>query len=115
MDAALHIAMRWLHIASVIVLLGGVFYAWRQRDLDLGFKPIAFAAIAGILISGTYNFLTKPSYPEHYHMMFGIKVLLALDVIAAVALYKKGKNLTRTVIFGFTIVAISAYLRWISQ
>jgi hypothetical protein len=115
MDAALHIAMRWVHIASVIVLLGGAFYAWFIGELDLGFKPVVYTAIGGILVSGTYNFLSKTAYPEHYHMWFGIKVLLALDVMAAVALYKKGRSLTRPLIFGAAIVAISAYLRWISR
>jgi len=114
MDAALHIAMRWLHIASVIVLLGGIFYGWFIGDWDLRFKQVAYAAIGGILVSGTYNFLSKTAYPAHYHMWFGIKVLLALDVIAAAVLYKKGKSFTRTVIFGAAIVAISGYLRWIS-
>lgn len=117
MDAALHITMRWLHIASVIVLLGGVFYAWILGGMDLRFRPMVYAAIGGILASGTYNFLSKTSYPEHYHMWFGIKALLALDVLAAAALYRKGKEkgLARIVIFGAAIVAISGYLRWISR
>ena len=117
MDAALHIAMRWLHIASVIVLLGGIFYAWFTGAMDLRFKPVVYTAIGGILVSGIYNFLSKTSYPEHYHMWFGIKVLLALDVLAAGALYVKGKEraLARAVIFGAAIVAISGYLRWISR
>ena len=115
MDAALHIAMRWMHIASVIVLLGGAFYAWCIGEMDLRFKPVVYTVIGTILVSGLYNFVSKKAYPEHYHMWFGIKMLLALDVMAAVALYRKGKNLTRPVIFGATIVGISAYLRWISQ
>ena len=118
MDAVLPIAMRWLHLASVIVLLGGVFYARvAAGEMLTSFKPVAYSAIGGILVSGLYNFLSKTAYPEHYHMWFGIKVLLALDVLAAVALYKPGKEraLTRVVIFGAVIVAISGYLRWISQ
>jgi hypothetical protein len=115
MDAALHIAMRWVHIASVIVLLGGVFYSWFVGEMDLRFKPVVYTAIGGILVSGTYNFLSKTAYPDHYHMWFGIKALLALDVMAAAVLYKKGKSLMRPVIFGAAIVAISGYLRWISR
>src|SRR5262249_4943542 len=116
MDAALHITMRWLHIASVIVLVGGVFYGRLVGELDTRFKPVAYTAIGGILASGLYNFLSKALYPEHYHMWFGIKVLLALDVLAAAAFYRKGKqkSLSRAVIFGAVIVGISAYLRWIS-
>jgi len=117
MDALLPIAMRWVHIASVIVLIGGVFYArFAATEMAPAFKPIAYTAIGGILASGLYNFLSKPSYPPHYHMWFGIKVLLALDVFAAVILYRKGKEraLTRVVMWGAAIVAISGYLRWIS-
>jgi hypothetical protein len=117
MDAILPIAMRWLHISSVIVLIGGIFYArFAAGELAERFKPVVYAAIGGILASGTYNFLSKPSYPPHYHMWFGIKVLLALDVFAAAVLYRKGKerSLTRVVVWGAAIVAISGYLRWIS-
>jgi hypothetical protein len=117
MDAALHIAMRWLHISSVIVLLGGAFYALIVRGMDPRFTPVAYTAIGGILASGIYNFLSKTSYPPHYHMWFGIKMLLALHIFAATVLYKKGKerSLTGIVISGAAIVAISAYLRWISR
>src|ERR1700722_14310471 len=116
MDAILPIAMRWLHLASVIVLLGGVFYArFAVKEMAAGFKPMAYVAIGPILVSGTYNFLNKSSYPPHYHMWFGIKFLLVLPVFAAVALYRKEKLrfLAGVVISGAAIVAISGYLRWI--
>src|SRR5215475_12264904 len=91
MHAALSIASRWLHIASVIVLIGGVFYARILGDLNPRFKSWAYAAIGGILASGTYNFLSKTTFPEHYHMWFGIKILLALHVFAVMLLYREGK------------------------
>ena len=117
MDAVLPILMRWLHIASVVVLLGGVFYARVvSGELAKNFKPIAFGAIGGLLLSGTYNFFTKPFYPPTYQMWFGIKILLALHVFASVILYREGKRraLTGVVISGAFILGISAYLRWIS-
>ena len=116
MDSVLPIAMRWLHLASVIVLLGGVFYARAiAGDMDAKFKPVAYGAIGGILVSGLYNFLSKTAYPPHYQMWFGIKVLLALHVFAVVALYRgKRRLLTGAVITGAAIVAISGYLRWLS-
>jgi hypothetical protein len=108
--------MRWLHIASVVVLLGGIFYArFAAGDLAQGFKPMAYCAIGGILISGTYNFVSKPAYPPHYHMWFGIKILLVLHIFAAIILYRgKTRALTGIVISGATVIAISAYLRWLS-
>jgi hypothetical protein len=117
MDVALPLLMRWLHITSVIVLLGSVFYArFVAGELAAHFKPIGYTAIGAILVSGLYNFLSKPAYPPHYHMWFGIKVLLALHVFAAVILYRKERlrALTGVVISGAAIVAISAYLRWLS-
>jgi hypothetical protein len=116
MDALLPIGMRWLHIASVVVLLGGIFYArFAVGDLQQGFKPLAYGAIGGILISGTYNFLSKPSYPPHYHMWFGIKILLVLHIFAATILYRgKTRALTGIVISGAIVIAISGVLRWLS-
>lgn len=120
MDAALPLAMRWLHIASIVILLGGVFYArFVEGVMSARFKPWAYAAIGGILISGTYNFLSKSTFPPHYHAWFGIKVLLALHVFAIVVMYNpdrhkmKPRLLTGVAISGALILACSAYLRWL--
>jgi hypothetical protein len=116
MDALLSVSMRWLHFASIAVLLGGVFYArFAAGELAQGFKPMAYAAIGGILISGTYNFLSKPAYPPHYHMWFGIKILLVLHIFAATILYRgRTRALTGIVISGAIVIAISTWLRWLS-
>src|ERR1700689_1819401 len=116
MDALLHLRMRWLPIASVVILIGGIFYArFAIGDLAPGFKPMAYAAIGGILISGTYNFLSKQAFPPHYHMWFGIKMLLVLHIFAATILYRgKSRALTGIVISGAIVIAISGYLRWLS-
>ncbi len=117
MDAILPIAMRWLHLSSVIVLLGGIFYArFAVGDLVAGFKPMAYAAIGGILASGLYIFLSKGHVSSDYQMWFGIKMLLALHVFAVTILYKgKKRLLTGAVISGGMIVAIAGYLRWMSR
>ena len=116
MDALLHVGMRWLHLVSIVVLLGGVFYArFAVGELAKGFKPVAYAAIGGILISGAYNFLSKQSFPPHYHMWFGIKILLVLHIFAATILYRgKTRTLTGIVISGAIVIAISGWLRWMS-
>ena len=117
MDAILPIAMRWLHLSSVIVLLGGIFYArFAVGGLAAGFKPLAYAAIGGILVSGLYIFLSKGHLSSDYQMWFGIKILLALHVFAVTILYKgKKRLLTGAVISGGVIVAIAGYLRWMSR
>jgi hypothetical protein len=116
MDAILSVGMRWLHFVSIAVLLGGVFYArFAIGDLAKGFLPMAYAAIGGILVSGTYNLLSKQVTPPHYHMWFGIKILLVLHIFAATVLYRgKTRALTGIVISGAIVIAISGWLRWIS-
>jgi len=116
MDALLPLLLRWLHLACVIVLAGGLVYArFVTAGLDPRFKRLAYWAIGGILISGTYNLLSKVAYPAHYHAWFGVKVLLALHVFVVTILYRgKLRSLTGAVIGAGIIVAISGYLRWIS-
>jgi hypothetical protein len=108
--------MRWVHFASVIVLLGGVFYAKAVvGDLAPQFKIVAYGAIGGILASGIYNFVSKKSYPANYQVWLGIKVLLALHVFAVTIRYRgKTRLLTGVIISGGVILGISEYLRWIS-
>ena len=116
MPEALAIVLRWVHLVSVIVLLGGVFYARVVvGDLVPRFRPVAYWAIGGILVSGIYNFLSKSPTSFNYRVWLIIKVLLALHVFAAVILYRgKKRSLTGVVISGAVIVAISGYLRWMS-
>jgi hypothetical protein len=117
MDAVLPLLMRWLHVASVIVLIGGVFYARVVAgDTAPGFKPVAYWGIGGIVISGFYNFMNKSLIPPHYNLWLGIKVLLALHVFAVTILYRgnKRRSLTGVLMAGALILGIAEYLRWIS-
>lgn len=116
----LGVLMRWVHISSVVILIGSAYYALRTtRTLAPQFRSTVYTGIAGILVSGLYNFLMKTSYPPHYHMWFGIKALFALHVIAALFLVSgrtgdQSKSLRSLVGSAMLVVAISAYLRWIS-
>ena len=110
--------MRWLHITSVSVLIGGVFYARVViGELAAGFKRVAFWAIGAILVSGLYNVLTKSPIPPHYYVWFGMKMLLALHIFSVTILYRgnKPRALTGVVIIGAATMAVAAWLRWISQ
>ncbi|HLG98149.1 MAG TPA: hypothetical protein VKX49_17670 [Bryobacteraceae bacterium] len=135
----LAVFMRWIHIASVVTLLGGFIYARyalaptlatlpepEQKTLGLrviaNFRPLMYTVLVTILGSGLYNYLTKPSYPPHYHMIIGIKFLFVLHIFAVSILYslpgaeqaKRNRWLTGMVVSGLIIIAISGYLRWIS-
>lgn len=133
----LNIAMRALHILSALTLLGGAL-AWRfgaipaaaalaeetrakvGDALAAAWRPWVLASIAGLLVSGTYNFLHKTNLPPAYHMVFGIKVLLALHVFAVAFLAAKqgnarrGRMLTGLAASGVLIVILSAVLRWLT-
>ena len=137
--AVLAVFMRWLHIASVVALIGGFLYArfgvWPAlASLDASaasllvesmvsrFRAILYTILATTLISGVYNYATKPSYPPHYHMIIGFKLLLVLHIFSMAVLYtlpdkdmmKRRRWLTSMVISGLVVIAISADLRWLS-
>lgn len=136
MTALLGVSMRWLHIMSVIVLLGGLIYARfvvypAVKGPDSSgvlaaianrFVPWIWIALACVVGSGLYNFLTKSSYPPGYHMWFGIKMLLVLHIVAVFFLLarvkddaaKRARWMKGVVFSGLVVVAISGYLRWIS-
>ncbi len=119
----LGVLMRWVHIMSVVILIGSAYYVRRTRTAFApNFRTTVYAGVAGVFISGLYNFLTKASYPPHYHMWFGIKVLLALHVMVALLLAvghqtpseKLERSLRILLISATAVIAISNYLRWIS-
>src|ERR1700688_2899197 len=137
--AVLAVCMRWIHITSVVTLIGGFIYArfalapalaklpepTRGQVGDgavANFRPLLYTVLVTILGSGLYNYLTKPSYPPHYHMWIGIKFLFVLHIFAVAFLYarreteetKRHRWLTGMVASGLIVIAISAYLRWIS-
>src|SRR5690606_27207979 len=87
--------MRWLHILSAIVAVGGSFFMFfvlrpatvsvlpeglrlsLREAVTMRWKRYVHTAIALFLISGLYNYLviTMPQHQDHsaYHMLFGIK------------------------------------------
>src|ERR1700734_3648808 len=91
--------MRWLHIASVATLIGGMLYGWLvlvpaaatvtadarktlyERTAAL-YRPLLFGAIAALLISGGYTLMTNPGHHIRYYILLGIKLLLVAHVFA---------------------------------
>lgn len=131
--------MRWIHIASVVALIGGFIYARfvlapviasaapaQQNGLaaaaQSAFRPILFTVIAAVLISGAYNYATKASYPPTYHMWMGIKLLLVLHIAASAILYcvrapnpaKSSRTALSITISGLAAILIANYLRYLS-
>jgi ribose/xylose/arabinose/galactoside ABC-type transport system permease subunit len=138
-SAVLAVCMRWIHITSVVTLIGGFIYARfgltpvlatlgeseagrLGRRVVESFRPLLYTALVTTFGSGLYNYLNKSSYPPHYHMWIGIKFLFVLHIFAVAILYtlpnaseaKRSRWLTGMVLSGWIVIAISAYLRWIS-
>ncbi len=135
MNLILDIVFRWIHIGSAIVLLGGTIclrlvvgpvlkdQSHELREAVRGrWKRFVHLAIAGLLLSGIYNYLR--AFPQHkgdglWHAMVDTKIILALGVffIASVlAGRSKGtqtfrdnaaKWTTIAILLGLLIVAMS--------
>ncbi len=136
MDYVLPYLARWVHIASAITLMGGMFFAaiaWlpalRNGEQSVSdaiaarFRPWFAAAIVGLLASGFYNYMrhaTARDVPTMYHMVFGMKFLLALHVFAVGWLSlnrgntKRARQITGVVISGLVIIALSAWMRFLA-
>jgi uncharacterized membrane protein len=126
----LGVLLRWVHLASAALLVGGFAYAravavpalqplsgadrdqaWRR--LALRFQPLVYGAIGGLLVSGVYNFLIHPGHSRHYHIVFGVKMLLAAHVFAAALLAvrePKPGRMTGLAISGFLVILLAACL-----
>lgn len=129
--------MRWVHLASMAALVGGIVYARfvmipaagslspeARAALDehaaTRFRPAVFLALAGLVISGIFNYLSKPGHTVRYHALFGVKMLLAMHVFAVAILVTAPKNPRRArqlfgaAISGLAILLIAAYLQGIA-
>jgi len=132
--------MRWIHIASVVTLIGGFIYARfvlapaletaapAERNsltaaVQSAFRPLLLTVIATVLISGIYNYATKGTYPPGYHMWMGIKLLFVLHIISSAIVdsvrttnpAKSSRTAFGIVITGLIAIAIAGYLRYLSQ
>jgi putative copper export protein len=134
MPDMLFVLMRWLHFASMATLVGGMIYGRlvmssslttlapdAQKAFDNAaaarYRPLAMAAVFGLIVSGTYNILTNPGHTAKYHMLLGIKLMLVLHIFAVALLVTRPENPRRArmmagaFISGLIVLAISAYLR----
>ena len=134
MPDVLSVIMRWLHITSVVVLLGGVLYARfilapvlqslaAQEQETLGdslaarYRSLLLAVVLLLTATGLYNMIMNINRGTLYQSLLGIKLLLVLHVFAVGILIVRPKNPKRTrqmtglVISGLVILAISAVLR----
>lgn len=137
--AVLAISMRWIHIASVVALIGGFVYArfvlapalaslpTAERELIgsktvTSFRPLLITVLVTVIGSGMYNYLTKTSYPPTYNIWMGIKLLFVLHIAASAILYavrdsgeaKRNRTALSITISGLIVIGIADYLRYLS-
>jgi uncharacterized membrane protein len=137
--AVLAIGIRWIHLVSVVTLIGGFVFARFALAPALSslpesertrlesraaarFRPLLYTLIVTILGSGLYNYAARPSHALAYNVWFGIKLVLVLHIFAVGILYvskdveesKRNRWLIGLVISGLIVIAISGCLRWIS-
>ena len=129
----LGVIMQWLHFSSMATLIGGILYGrlvmapssaalapdTREALADraaVAFRPFVLAAICGFVVSGGYNILTHPGHTTKYHILLGVKLLLAAHVFAVSLLIARPGNprrvrmMTGVAISGLAAIAIAAYL-----
>jgi uncharacterized membrane protein len=134
MADALFVLVRWMHIASVAMLVGGLLFARLVMSPALAgaapersgavmeraaarFRPLVLAAMALLTASGVFNILTTPGHRPVYHIVLGIKLLLVLHVFGISLLVvrpaqpRRERLITSVMISGLAILLISSWLR----
>jgi uncharacterized membrane protein len=129
--------MRWLHLSAMTALIGGILYARfviapSESDLSTDarttlddraaryFRPMVYGAIALLVVSGLFNYLTRPGHSALFHALFGIKILLALHVFSVSILIAQPGNKRRNrqmfgaAVSGLIILLIASYLKGIN-
>lgn len=139
---------RWFHVGTAIVLLGGsVFMRFvlapaagelpeephqkLREGLLARWKKFVHGGIALLLLTGGYNYYLQilalrempAEYRKQYHMLMGIKILIALAMFAVASILvgrsasaarmrqNPRRALGLVVLLGVLIVGISGYLR----
>jgi hypothetical protein len=76
----------YIHLAAAVLLFGLIL-----ADKVKEFRGLAIAASLLLLLTGAHNFMTRMvDAPKGWHALVGIKLLLALHVIAIVFLMARG-------------------------
>jgi uncharacterized membrane protein len=133
----LQIALRWTHVAAVIVFVGGAFFlrvVFLPLAARLAAEPaqqlraavarrwsfVARACMVLIIGSGIYNFVVV-GYPRHagqmsYNALFGLKVALALaafGIVEGPVRKDPARWLTVNLLLAIALIAISSTLKFL--
>jgi uncharacterized membrane protein len=130
----LNVFMRWLHISSAAILVGGFVFgrlvlsasaktlaadasqALADRTAAL-FRPLAIAAMISLVVSGIYNLLYSPGHTLRYEILLIVKLLFAAHIFSTAILVvrpghpRRRRLMTGAAISGLVVIAISEFLR----
>jgi uncharacterized membrane protein len=131
---------RWVHVGAAIVLLGGSTFIrfvlmpaaellpdaehQQLRQAVMGrWKRFVMIGILLLLLTGVYNYVERDGKTPQYHMLMGVKMVLALGVfflasaltgrsegLAAIRQDAK-KWLTVLILMAAVVVAIAGFLK----
>jgi uncharacterized membrane protein len=133
---------RWLHVGSVIMLVGGSAFlllvlapaaeklgeaqdAALRDQLIARWRKFVHTLVALIVLSGAYNFYARMNTERPWHMLAGIKVLLGVFILfIASALVGRSKGLQKirdewkfwlkiNLIVAAIAVMLSGYMRFL--
>jgi uncharacterized membrane protein len=127
----------WLHIACVVLLVGGALYgrlalkaAASALDQESAgkfgdeaserYRGWVILSIALLLITGIYNYLHTGSHSVRYQILLAVKLLLVLHIFAATLLSTRPKNPRRlrqlggAGISGLLAILIAVYMSQIA-
>ncbi len=135
-DILLHLLARFVHIASVVLLVGGVAHARAANPLESmtdslpvrrnSYRNALFTLLLLIVASGLYNFLTGVQHTSTYQMWFGFKMLAVAHIAGTAILWavspgagatgtsKSKRRLLSLTVSGLIAILISNYLRSMS-
>jgi hypothetical protein len=122
------VLMRWMHLASMAVLVGGMVFARLVLARSLGavedrvavaYRPLVIGAALGLVVSGLYQLYSSTGHSVRHHVLFGIKMALALHVFSVAILIvqpgnpRRARQTAGAAVSGLLIVLISVLLKQI--
>jgi uncharacterized membrane protein len=127
----------WLHLSSVVLLIGGAIgcrlslraaaTVMAQDNVNkiadaasLRFRRVILLTIVLLVATGIYNYIETGAHSVRYHILLAVKLLLVLHIFAATLLSTRPNNprrvrqLTGAALSGLAAILIAVYMSQIA-